>query len=328
MDLQKNITPDDKMDIETDFSMAKTQPNSSKELQKLNAQEESLCQLINDSEEKVKKFATELNSLNSSLKDLMHDYFHRPLIHHLKSGMGPSHSPFVYLLDAMHKTQQQIKTAIEANLQVAVRVPNPVFLTSTKPVLVIDLDETLVHSANGRQDGEQVFTIKTKTQGRVSFTVTVRPFAREFLRSVKEHYTLILFTASDKAYADKVLKLIDPNDEIFDLKLYKQSCLSIDNKFNVKDLRMFRNIALHDIIILDNNPICYLLQPGNAIPITSFYFDLEDIELKKLAAILKHIAPLENKQEALRSFFYKELISNLIKFDDLVSSILNNSIDI
>lgn len=314
-----------KQSLENDIAMAKTQANSLKELEKPILSDKSISREVDDPTERVNDFEMKNKPMDDPLIQLMNDYFHKPLVTHLRSGMGPSHSPFVYLLDAMHKTQRHIKSAIQSNHEVSVIVPKPIYLTSEKPVLIIDLDETLIHSSSNHQAGEHVFTIKTRAQGLVSFSVVVRPFAREFLQAVKQYYTLILFTASDKAYASKVLHLIDPNDDIFALKLYKHSCLTIDNKFSIKDLRMFRNIHLDDIIILDNNPVCYLLQPGNAIPITSFYFDLEDIELKKLSTILAYIAPIKNKQAALKNYFYKDFISNLIKFDDVVSSILNNS---
>ena len=43
---------------------------------------------------------------------------------------------------------------------------------------------------------------------------------------------------------------------------------------------------IEDIILLDNSPNSYRLQPENAIPILSWYDDYEDTELYKLMPLL------------------------------------------
>lgn len=318
---------DDEIAPVDDFSRAITQPCSLKELKKIDLEDLSA---YDSPRSRVSKEAV-FNFGNQSPEEILHglliDYFHKPMVGHLREGHGPKVSPYVCLLEAMHKTQRDIKQAIQNGIEVCVRVPEPVYLKSDKPVLIIDLDETLIHTTMGRAVGDQVMTIKSRTHGKVVFSVTTRPHAKEFLTALKEHYTLVLFTAAEQVYADECIKMLDPKKDIFALKLYKHNCLSIDKKFNIKDLRMFRNIPMDNILILDNNPLCYLLQPTHAIPVTSFYFDKKDLELQKLSKILTCIAPIKNKQEVLRNYFYKDLISNSLKYEDLVSTILNNSSD-
>lgn len=312
--------------IKEDLSLADTQPNSLRELEKVDFEEEVDTGIPEDNNGHVKKFEFDLKSLEESLKLMLIDFFHRPVLQHLSAGLGPRYSSYVCLLEAMHRTQQQIKNAIQNNVEADVSIPNPIYLKSAKPVLIIDLDETLIHSSMGKQPGDHTFTVWSRVSGKVTFTVHIRPYAREFLDIVKEDYTLILFTASDQPYADKCIKFLDPNNDIFTMKLYKHNCLKIGSDFTIKDLRMFRNIPLHNIIILDNNPVCYVLQPANAIPITSFYSDSNDRELQKLSIILKCLAPFENKQEILNDHFFKNLTASILKFDDLVSSIMDCSL--
>ena len=61
----------------------------------------------------------------------------------------------------------------------------------------------------------------------------------------------------------------------------------------VKDLsRLGRH--LKDIIILDNSPISYYLNPENAVPIKSWFDDLEDRELLELIPVFEHLAKVED----------------------------------
>lgn len=309
------------------MSRATTQPSSAKDVGRSFKEGIKGMEAVCGVGSKSQDLNLDSEARTALLNELILGYFQQPLVAELRSSRGPTCSPLLALFQAMHRTQQQIKAAIQNNLEVDVRIPTPIFLTSRKPLLVIDLDETLIHSMAGRQKGDHVFSLYGRANSKVTFTVIIRPFALEFLRSIKEHFTLVLFTASEKAYADKCLELLDPRNEFFTLRLYKTNCLNIDNKFNIKDLRIFRNVPISDILILDNNPICYLLQPGNAIPVVSFFGGSEDTELKKLASILSLIAPLENKLEAVGRFFYKQAIERAERFDELVSSILEQHSD-
>ena len=45
-----------------------------------------------------------------------------------------------------------------------------------------------------------------------------------------------------------------------------------------------------DIIIVDNSPVAYMLQPENAMPILSWYDDPNDRQLHRIANILERLA--------------------------------------
>jgi CTD small phosphatase-like protein 2 len=75
-------------------------------------------------------------------------------------------------------------------------------------------------------------------QGRtLSGFVCVRPYAKEIIKNISQHFDVIIFTAANQCYADPILDYIDPNKYIKH-RLYRDSCTLINNQFFVKDLRI------------------------------------------------------------------------------------------
>mmetsp|Transcript_20223 Transcript_20223/g.19163 ORF Transcript_20223/g.19163 Transcript_20223/m.19163 type:complete len:86 (+) Transcript_20223:1365-1622(+) len=83
---------------------------------------------------------------------------------------------------------------------------------------------------------------------------------------------VVVFTASHQAYADVVLDLLDPKREIFEMRLYRDSCIRNSDGFYIKDLRIFESCRdLKDLIIVDNAVYSFGYQLENGIPIIPFY---------------------------------------------------------
>jgi hypothetical protein len=76
--------------------------------------------------------------------------------------------------------------------------------------LVLDLDETLVHcTVEPVEDADLVFPVDFHGM-TYQVHVRLRPYLFEFLEKIKGKYEVILFTASQKVYANELLNLIDP----------------------------------------------------------------------------------------------------------------------
>lgn len=146
--------------------------------------------------------------------------------------------------------------------------------------LVLDLDETLLHSSFVPLSESSFTFFLNATPAPVPVYVLIRPHAEEFIKMLGDKFELIVFTASNKDYADYCIDQIDPH-HLIKHRLYRQSCSDL-NGATVKDLALL-NRNLKKVIIIDNSPMSYLLHPYNAIPISTWTEDKQDNELIVIA---------------------------------------------
>jgi len=155
-----------------------------------------------------------------------------------------------------------------------------------KKCLILDLDETLVHSSF--QDVECHYRIPVDIEGTIrTIYVSKRPHVDEFLSRCGQLFEVVVFTASLAKYADPLLDLLDVN-KVIDHRLFRESCTPHCGIY-VKDLfRMGR--PLEEIIIIDNSPHSYAFNPQNAIPCKSWFDDHTDTELLDLLQMLQTLS--------------------------------------
>lgn len=249
------------------------------------------------------------------------DYFQAQIRRAIQEGHSKEENRYLRMLGKIHKSQRDLKRAFQNNLKIEVKVPPSIEIRSDKPVLVLDLDETLVHSKCENPKGGIELAYKLDNGIMINFIMYKRPFLDQFLAEAKKLFTLVLFTAAAENYAESVIKEIDPKNTIFKYRFFKQNCLLINNKVAVKDLRMFQGVDMKDIFIIDNNPACYLFQLSNSLPILSFKGEKDDEELKGLLEYLKSFAIKKDKLGSLNRQFFKELSTESESFEELLKQI-------
>jgi len=149
--------------------------------------------------------------------------------------------------------------------------------------LVLDLDETLVHSSF--QAMACSFSLPIQLGG-MTYEVYVlkRPHVDEFIKECAKTYELVIFTASLAEYANPVIDELDKAG-LIKHRLFRESCVLHQGSAYVKDLsRLGRK--LKDCIIIDNSPLSYMFDRYNAIGCTSWFGDEEDTELRDLLPVL------------------------------------------
>jgi len=155
-----------------------------------------------------------------------------------------------------------------------------------KKCLVLDLDETLVHSSFRAVEGAD-FVIPVQIEDVVHFVyVAKRPGVDEFLIEMAKHYEIVIYTASLNKYADPLLDLLDLQ-KVIRYRLFRESCVFYEGNY-VKDLSVLDR-DLSSTIIIDNSPNSYLFHPENAIDCSSFIDDPRDRELDQIGSFLTGI---------------------------------------
>jgi len=160
-----------------------------------------------------------------------------------------------------------------------------------KKTLVLDLDETLVHSSfKPIPNADFIIPVEIDNQVHQVYVVK-RPGVDQFLRCMAEKFELVVFTASLAKYADPVLDLLD-KDKVIGARLFREACRNHKGNY-VKDLsRLGRD--LKGTIIIDNSPASYMFHPENAVPIDSWFDDETDTELLDLIPFLEDMTKVDN----------------------------------
>ncbi|KAH9942440.1 NIF-domain-containing protein [Epithele typhae] len=157
--------------------------------------------------------------------------------------------------------------------------------------LVLDLDETLVHSSlKGVPQPDYIVPVEIEAYWH-NFFVLKRPGVDEFMKKMGEIYEVVVFTASLSKYADPVLDRLDPSHSVAH-RLFRESCFNHKGNY-VKDLSQLGR-PVKDTIILDNSPASYIFHPHNAVPVSSWFNDPHDTELTDLCPFLADLAHVDD----------------------------------
>ncbi|OLL27138.1 hypothetical protein NEOLI_000434 [Neolecta irregularis DAH-3] len=165
-----------------------------------------------------------------------------------------------------------------------------------KKCLVLDLDETLVHSSF-KLIHQADFVVPVEIEGQYhNVYVIKRPGVDAFMKKMGELYEVVVFTASLSKYADPVLDMLDIH-KVVHHRLFRESCYNHHGNY-VKDLSHLGR-DLREVIIIDNSPASYVFHPANAVPISSWFNDPHDTELLDIIPFLEDLTKVNDVSAVL-----------------------------
>ena len=113
--------------------------------------------------------------------------------------------------DNLHELTMSSNQNINMNLSSNLLPAQPMKKKGLK-TLVLDLDETLVHSSFEEIDDPHYHLNVKVDNSELDVYGHIRPYVKEFLISLQNFYEIIVFTASLNSYADPLMDILDPGN--------------------------------------------------------------------------------------------------------------------
>lgn len=155
-----------------------------------------------------------------------------------------------------------------------------------KPLLILDLDETLVHATASPLHRAPDFRVG-------QYAVYRRPFLRDFLNATAEFCELAIWSASTADYLHAIVSQILPEGLQLQFVWSRARCTQRyhsewQDYYHIKDLKKVkrRGFDLSRVLIVDDTPRKLERNYGNAIYVRPFEGDPSDGELHQLLPYL------------------------------------------
>ena len=112
----------------------------------------------------------------------------------------------------------------------------------------------------------------------------------------------MIFTSGVPEVANRILDALDPKQQLFSFRFFREHCYPTEKGFFIKDLRIL-NRAPNSVVLVDNAAYSYGFQPFNGIPIVPFEGDPDDAELIFLAQYLDYLYDKEDVRKVNKEHF-------------------------
>ena len=151
----------------------------------------------------------------------------------------------------------------------------------------------------------------------------------DYLKENKDWIEPIIYTSGLQPYNAYLMKLLDPNQEVFDKFLYQNACYLFEIKEEdvihlVKDISRFRNRDIRRCVLLDSKPTNYMMTPENAIPIVPYTAEyVEDEERKSrgdnfLVTLTEELEEIKDLEDIRPTLQQKYKVRQLLKNSKLI----------
>ncbi len=149
-------------------------------------------------------------------------------------------------------------------------------------LLILDLDETLIHARETRLEHKPDFTTDL-------YHVYKRPYVDDFLEFCKDHYKVAVWTTAGMEFAQTVYNNVFGPEYLLEFLWARNRCTRLisDTTYEheyIKDLTKVKKkgFKLEHIIMVDDTPDKLRRQYGNLVRIEEFTGDTNDTELLRL----------------------------------------------
>ncbi len=162
-----------------------------------------------------------------------------------------------------------------------------------RKLLLLDLDETLVHARETPLEREEDFRVG-------QYFVYRRPYVGAFIAGVLARFDVAVWTSSGELYAAQVIERIFPAGALKFVWSSNRCTMTRDwntGEFtNKKDLAKLKRqgYSLESIIAVDDTPSKYSRSYGNLVTVKEFVGDTGDDELPRLLRYLETLVAVEN----------------------------------
>lgn len=183
----------------------------------------------------------------------------------------------------------------------------------------------MAHISEKTQGADAYIPVVTLDKKQSKLGVHYRPFLKESLLRLKSlDCELIVWTSGTSEYVNKVINSIDPDNEIFDMRLFRDQCYVSPKGLYIKDLRLI-NRDLDRCIIIDNNAYSFGFQTENGVLVLPFTGEPGDAEMLTLTEYLTFLIKQDDFRPINRKHFKYDLFEKETNFDGLLKKLLKNT---
>lgn len=185
-------------------------------------------------------------------------------------------------------------------------MPSPHAPDSAKPLLILDLDETLLFADENELARAPDFALGP-------YAVYRRPHLDAFLASVARRYTLAVWTSSNALYATGICAEIFSGGPAPAFVWARNRCtprrdLANDSWTHAKHLSKLkrRGFDLRRVLVVDDSPDKHHRNYGNLVRVQPYFGALDDTELPRLGAYLDAIADVADFRRLEKRYWHAQ----------------------
>jgi TFIIF-interacting CTD phosphatase-like protein len=163
-----------------------------------------------------------------------------------------------------------------------------------RPLLILDLDETLVYASETPLDRPADFHA-----GR--YHVYRRPHLKEFLSAAFDGFEVAVWSSASSSYVQAIVAVIFPDPERLHFVWSESRCTQryhpeLMDYYWLKNLQKVKRLGypLARVVMLDDSPEKLERHYGNHLPIAPFMGNPEDTQLRDILPFLNHLRGVEN----------------------------------